>query len=91
MSTIEKAMEKKEGEVTASTVLEQCIMMSQNKNIDAFYSYSGHIDKHHIYVNYKTDYSSEDVPNTIYNSLYSDKSLAEIYQDLIKIEEGEMK
>lgn len=84
---IDECIKQIEGEVTASTVLEQCISMSKNSELDAFFSYSGHIDKHHVYVNYKATYNPNDADNnTIYNSIHGNKSLADIYQDLIKIE-----
>ena len=98
MSTIEKAMAKKEGWVTHEMILTQCRSMSQNSELDAFFSYSGHIDSIDVFVNHKAQYNTDgNKQNRIYQkTYYSDEAttgitLAEIYQDLIKIEEGEMK
>ena len=74
------------GEVTASTILEQCIRMS-NGNIWAFFNYSPHLDAEHK-VNVRVHparLSSAVFYETLSTKNY-DKSLAEIMQDLISIE-----
>lgn len=87
MNSIQKAMENKNGEVTASTVLEQCDHMN-NENTEVNFTLHGAIRSYVVSVfvrgNAKPFYFE-----VHYKDMKS-KSLAEIYQDLIKIE-GEMK
>ena len=71
------------GEVTEETILKQCISMS-NDNIHAFFNYSPHLDEgNRLHITVKLNgvqiYSNYDTGN--YN-----KSIAELLQDLIKIE-----
>ena len=72
------------GEVTASTILEQCQRMS-NDNIWAFFDFNPHLDeKNRVLVRVKpADLESDDIYSSWDNF---DKPLAEIMQDLIGIE-----
>ena len=75
-----------EGEVTASTILEQCVRMS-NDNIWAFFSYSPHLDeKNRVSVRVSPADIDADCVYISSNIENYDKSLAEIMQDLISIE-----
>ena len=76
------------GKITPETVLSQCIRMSNDK-IQAVFSFNGVINAYSVWV-YECDRSEPFYSETHFKSVES-KSLAEIYQDLIKIQEGEMK
>ena len=78
-------MNKIEGKVTASTVLEQCQRMS-NDHIWAFFEYLPHLDtKNRFSVRVKLADTNKDFYNT-WDMENFGKSLANILQDLIAIQ-----
>ena len=72
-----------EGEVTAETILSQCMRMSNDK-IWAFFEFCPHIDEIIVRVR-SADENSSDFYNSFYEPNYG-KSLADIMQDLIEIQ-----
>ena len=79
-----KMKTKIEGEVTAETILSQCIRMS-NDNIWAFFEYNPHLEPdNRVCVSVKPgDIDADNIYNT-WDDL--NKSLADIMSDLIKIQ-----
>ena len=80
--------EEMQGEITAETILRQCILMSNDK-ILADCSFNAHIKAIVVLV---CD-ADKDRHKLFYNDVYyydmESKSLADIYQDLISIQTGE--
>lgn len=97
MSTIEKAMEKKEGEITASTILSQCERMN-SEELNTGLSFMGGSKPYYVISVYTKGMEEAIYLEVVYTHIKS-KPLTEILSDLIGIEyqylenksQGEMK